>query len=91
MSDVEVLVYRTRWCGYCRRAASLLTRKSIEFREISVDGDREARAWLREQTGQRTVPQIFIGGRSIGGFRELSALERTGALDEMLSPASATR
>lgn len=81
----SVVVYRTRWCGYCRRAVSLLERKGIPFREVSVDGDHEARAWLRETTGQRTVPQIFIDGRSIGGFRELSALERTGALDDLVS------
>ena len=81
----EVLVYRTKWCGYCRRAAALLSDKHISFREIDVGGDLQARAWLRATTGQRTVPQIFIDGRSIGGYQELAALDRSGELAALLA------
>ena len=89
-SALEVVVYRTRWCGYCRRAAALLNHKHIAFREIDVGGDHETRAWLREATGQRTVPQIFIGDRSIGGYQELSSLDRSGELDALVAARPVT-
>jgi glutaredoxin 3 len=65
----------------------LLDRKGVPFQEIDVTGDWDKRAWLVEATGQRTVPQIFINGVSIGGYDELSALERAGRLDGLLSQA----
>ncbi len=79
-----VKVYLTYWCPYCQRAMSLLKSKGVSFEEIDVDGDDEKRAWLREATGQRTVPQIFIGEEPIGGYTELAALERSGGLDQRL-------
>ena len=87
----DVKMYRTRWCPYCVRAESLLRGKGVDYEEIDVAGDHELRTWLLEATGQRTVPQIFINGRSIGGYSELSALDRAGQLDRLLaeSPPSA--
>jgi glutaredoxin 3 len=76
----EVTVYTTRICGYCVLAKRLLAARNVPFREIDVTGDREKRVWLVEATGQRTVPQIFIAGTSIGGYRELAALDRSGEL-----------
>lgn len=80
----EVRVYTTQVCGYCSAAKALLKKKNVPFQEIDVSHDPEKRAWLVSTTGQRTVPQIFIGDESIGGFDELSALDKSGALDPML-------
>ena len=80
-----VKIYLTDWCGWCRRAVALLEERNIPFEAIDVDGDYETRAWLVEATGQRTVPQIFIDGESIGGCTELMALDRSGKLKDMLT------
>ena len=82
---VEVVIYRTPYCGYCVMAKRLLEKKGVAFTEIDVSGDAAARAWLRETTGQLTVPQIFISGRPIGGYSELAALDRSGKLDALLA------
>lgn len=74
----EVVVYRTQYCPYCMMAERLLSSLKIPFREVDVSRDRERRRWLLEVTGQQTVPQIFVGQRSIGGYRELSVLLRDG-------------
>lgn len=79
--DEPVVAYTTPWCGYCIAARRLLKKLHIPFVEVDVSGNPEARAWLREVSGQRTVPQIFLGGRSIGGFVELLALSKSGELD----------
>jgi glutaredoxin 3 len=80
-----VRVYTTDYCSFCVLAKQLLTQRGVLFEEIRVDGDDAARAWLVEETGQRTVPQIFIGEVSIGGFRELNALDRSGRLQVELT------
>lgn len=77
---MDVQVYTTATCGYCRAAKSLLQSRNIQFEEIDVSQDFDKRRWLVEQSGQRTVPQIFLKGVPIGGFTELSALDRSGAL-----------
>ena len=76
-------MYSTAWCGFCARARSLLERKGIAFREIDAD-EAEARAEMVTRSGKRSVPQIFIGPRHVGGFEELYALERSGELDQLL-------
>ena len=81
----NVEMYKTRYCPYCVRAAALLQRKGVAYKEIDVSGDDAKRDWLVETTGQRTVPQIFINGHSIGGCDELHALERAGKLDGLLA------
>ena len=65
-------------------AKRLFQSKGVEFEEINVAGDHEKRAWLVEQTGQHTVPQIFIKGKSYGGYSDVSALDRRGALDPLI-------
>lgn len=80
-----VVLYVTEYCGFCRMAEGLLRRKDIPFEAVDVTHSDEARAWLVEASGQRTVPQIFIKGRSIGGYSELSALDRAGQLAPMLA------
>lgn len=84
----EVLVYTTSYCPYCIRAKSHLTKKGVAFREIDVSGDQAKRQWLRQATGQHTVPQIFVNGQSIGGCDDMIALDRAGKLDPLLASAS---
>ena len=81
---LEVVVYTTRWCPYCVRAKSLLSRKGISFNEIPVDGDRALREDMARRAGRTSVPQIWIGEQHIGGCDELYALERSGRLDALL-------
>jgi glutaredoxin 3 len=81
----KVRVYTTTYCGYCEMAKNLLRRKGVDFEEIDVTGDDEARARLVEMSGGlRTVPQIFIGDTHVGGFDRLAELEKSGRLDQML-------
>ena len=80
----EVKIYTTRYCPYCHAATALLTQKSVPFEEIDVTGDQAARTDLAKRTGRHTVPQVFIDGESIGGYDDLSALDRSGRLDELL-------
>ena len=83
----EVVMYRTRFCPYCMRAAALLERKGVAFREVDVSNDFETRERLEGETGSHTVPQIFINGVFVGGFDDISALDRRGALDALLREA----
>ena len=85
----DVTMYSTAWCGYCQRARNLLERKGIPVREVKIDevpGEREL--MLQKSGGRRTVPQIFIGERHVGGYDELAALDRSGELDKLLAPSS---
>ena len=83
MPPVEI--YTRTYCSYCQWAKELLNRKGIAFKEISVDGDREARAAMTARAnGKQTVPQIFIGETHVGGCDELYALEEAGKLDGLL-------
>ena len=88
MSETDVVVYSTAWCPYCERAKALLGRKGVAFREIKVDEDPAERdAMLKRSGGRRTVPQIFVGDRHVGGFDELYALDKAGELDKLLGHA----
>ena len=80
----EITMYSTGWCPYCSRARSLLQRKGAPFIEIDVDRVPEARAEMVRRSGRRTVPQIFIGERHIGGYEDLAALDAARALDPLL-------
>jgi glutaredoxin 3 len=84
----DVLIYSTGWCPYCDRARGLLERKGIAFREIKVDEDASQRdAMLKRTGGRRTVPQIFVGDRLIGGYDDLYALDKAGELDKLIGRA----
>jgi glutaredoxin 3 len=81
----EVEVYTQPWCPFCARALSLLSGKGVTVREIDAPYGTAARQEaIRRSGGRTTVPQIFIGGRHIGGCDELVALERAGKLDPLL-------
>ena len=84
MPSVEIYTWRT--CPFCIRAKQLLDRKGIAYTEFAVDGDEPARDAMAERgDGRRSVPQIFIDDRHIGGCDDLHALERVGELDALLS------
>ncbi|MES1173652.1 MAG: glutaredoxin 3 [Myxococcales bacterium] len=87
----EVVMYRTRFCPYCMRAAALLARKGATVREVDVSSDPETRERLLRETGSHTVPQIFINGVSVGGFDDIAALDRRGALDALLREEPSAR
>ncbi len=81
---MKVTVYTKQNCPFCVRAKRLLDKKGVAYEEVSVEGKDELRTWLVEKTGQMTVPQIFAGDRSLGGFSDLDALDREGKLDPIL-------
>jgi glutaredoxin 3 len=81
----DVKVYTTRICPYCIRAKALLAKRGVPYVEIDVSNDPEKRAWLVTASGgKRTVPQIFIDDKPVGGSDELHALDRTGELETLL-------
>ena len=82
----DIVIYTTPFCAYCHAAKDLLRRRAAAFTEIDVMTDPERRKEMTQRSGGgRTVPQIFIGERLIGGFNELHALERSGGLDSLLN------
>jgi glutaredoxin 3 len=86
MADANgVTVYTTEPCGFCRQAKELLHARGVPYQEINLAKDPVGRADLVALTGQMTFPQIVIGKRAIGGFRELLEAERAGTLDDLLA------
>jgi glutaredoxin 3 len=86
VSTVEI--YTSPFCPYCHRAKALLEKKRIAFTEIDVPSTLGAREQMMQRTGgAKTVPQIFIDGRGIGGSDQLSELDRSGELDVLLGVA----
>jgi glutaredoxin 3 len=82
----HIVLYTTPFCGYCRAAKQLLRGKGFDFEEIDVAFDQDKRAeMIGRAAGRRTVPQIFIHGRHVGGHYELAALEREGKLDALIA------
>lgn len=82
----KVVIYSTPYCPYCLMAKRLLSKKGVAYEDIDVSGNWELRDKLVEMSGGRmTVPQIWIGETHVGGYDELSALEREGKLDTLLA------
>ena len=84
----HVTIYTKPYCPYCMRAVSLLEKKGVEFTEIEAAFDPEKRQEMMQKSGRRTVPQIWIGERHIGGCDDLYALDRQGGLDPLLKETS---
>ena len=81
----SVTLYSTTFCPFCSRAKALLKAKGVAWDEINLDNDPEQRqTMLRRSGGQRTVPQIFVGERHLGGFDDIAALDAQGRLDAIL-------
>ncbi len=77
---MNIKIYSTEYCPYCTRAKMLLKSLDLDFTEIDLGGDEELRNKMIEQTGQMTVPIIFIDDKFIGGFDQLAALHAKGEL-----------
>jgi glutaredoxin 3 len=84
MSQPDVVIYVAGWCPYCQRARGLLSKKGVQFREVDVDDDPKLREQMIARSGRRTVPQIFIGEKHVGGCDDLLALDGRGELDRLI-------
>lgn len=86
----EVIVYTTTTCPYCVRAKTLLRQKGVEYREVDVSDNPALREKMTaEAGGRRTVPQIFIDGKPVGGYDDLKSLDDSGDLDRLLGASPA--
>lgn len=82
----HIVMYTTASCPYCVNAERLLRNKGVQYIEkVRVDLDMQLRAEMMQKTGRRTVPQIYIGERHVGGFDDLRALDEAGELDPLLA------
>ena len=82
----KVVMYSTAVCPYCQRAEMLLKQRGVtEIEKIRIDLDPAQRDAMMQKTGRRTVPQIYIGDHHVGGFDDLAALDRQGALASLLA------
>ena len=89
MTQAPITIYTTRSCPFCIRAKGLLRDKNASYDEIDVGADPSVRAQMTQRAGgRRTVPQIFIGDRHVGGCDDLFDLERQGKLDALLAGAA---
>ena len=80
-----VVLYTTEPCGFCRQAKTLLQARGVDYVEINLAKDPDGRAELVALTGMMTFPQIVVGRRAIGGFRELLEADREGGLEDLLA------
>jgi glutaredoxin 3 len=84
----KVEIYTWRTCPFCIRAKQLLKSKGVDFIEYSIDGDEVARSQMAQRAnGRRSVPQIFINDKHIGGCDDLYELDWQGKLNQLLAPA----
>ena len=86
----QVVVYTTSYCPYCFGAKALLRSKNVEFEEIDVTDDPARRAEMERLSARRTVPQIFINGKPVGGFDDARRLDAAGELDRLLEQSPKT-
>ena len=85
---LPVRMYTTAVCGFCHAAERLLNRYGVtEIEKVRVDLDQEKRAEMQQLSGRRTVPQIWIGERHVGGYDDLRSLDRAGELAPLLGVA----
>ena len=82
----RITMYTTDPCGFCRQAKALLTARGVSYEEVNLVKDPVGRAELVAITGQMTFPQVLVGERSVGGFRELVEADRAGVLEELPKP-----
>jgi glutaredoxin 3 len=84
VTQPAVTLYVSNWCPYCQRAKGLLAQKNVVFSEINVEDDDKLREEMIARSNRRTVPQIFIGDRHVGGCDDLFELDRSGELDRLI-------
>jgi len=80
----KIIIYSTKVCPYCVRAKMLLKNKGADFTEITITNDALREEMIQKSDGRRTVPQIFIGEKHVGGYDDLRALDVAGKLDQLL-------
>ena len=85
----KVTLFTTEPCGFCRQAKALLSSRGVSYNEVNLAKDPQGRADLVARTGQMTFPQIVVGDRALGGFRELLEADRDGTLDALLGAEAA--
>jgi len=78
------VVYTTNYCPFCTRAKALLRSKNVDFEEIDITLDEGLQEEVKRLSGRRTVPQIFIDGKAVGGFDDIKQLDVLGKLDRLL-------
>lgn len=81
----RIEIYTSPTCGYCHMAKRLLSQKGASFEEVDVVRHPDRRPEMERRSGRRTVPQIFIDGRHVGGCDDLHALDARGGLDPLLA------
>ena len=82
----KVVIYTGPLCNFCSAAKHLLNKKKINYEEIDIGyDDKKKEEMLKKSNGARTIPQIFIGEKHVGGYVELRALEKDGNLDNLLN------
>jgi glutaredoxin 3 len=81
----DITIYTRQMCSYCSAAKALLTQKGVAFTEHDASFDQALRAEMMQKSGRSTFPQIFIGGKHIGGFDDMNALNRAGSLDALIN------
>ena len=85
--QAPVLIYTKDYCPYCDAAKNLLTQKGVGYDEIDISQDpSQAKTMLERSEGRRTVPQIFIGNKGVGGFTDMQKLDQEGKLEALLFP-----
>ena len=87
MTQPAVTLYTSAWCPHCRRAKDLLAQKKVDFSEFNVEDDLKFREEMIARSNRRTVPQIFIGDKHVGGCDDLFELDRSGELDRLIQGA----
>jgi len=80
----KVIVYAKEFCPFCKYAKALLRSKGVDFEEIDIGIDEALQEKIWQLSGRKTVPQIFVDGRPVGGFEELRELDASGELDKIL-------
>ena len=84
-TDHKITLFTTEPCGFCRQAKALLAARGLDYHEVNLAKDPDGRDDLVQRTGQMTFPQIVVGERAIGGFRELLEADREGMLQTLLA------
>jgi glutaredoxin 3 len=84
-ASANVVMYATSWCPYCARARRLFESKGVAFTEIDIDTVEGARSEMQKLSGRTSVPQIFVGGKHLGGYDDTQALDDRGELDALLN------
>ena len=82
----EITIYTSLYCGYCSAAKQLLSSRGYKYEEINMQGDEELMIEVMQKSGQRTVPQIFVGDHSVGGYQELLAAVVNDDFEELVNP-----